>query len=221
MALLERERTGRGQVVDTALYETAFSMMEQVVPAYDRLGLVPTRMGSRLQGMAPNSLYLAADDVYVLIAANNDATFQRLATAMGKPELCEDPRFCGIVQRSRNADEVDAEVEAWTRARPGREAVEILTAAQVPVSLVQRISDIFEEEHYRVRDMLLRLPHPMGGDVMMPGVTPKLSATPGEVRHAGPTLGADTRAVLHDLLGLENDEFERLAAKGVLGDSAA
>lgn len=217
MALLERERTGRGQVVDTALYEAAFSMMEQVVPAYDRLGLVPTRMGSRLQGMAPNSLYLAADDVYVLIAANNDATFRRLATAMGKPELCDDPRFCGIVQRSQNADAVDAEVESWTRARPGREAVEILTAAQVPVSLVQRISDIFEEEHYRVRDMLLRLPHPKGGDVMMPGVTPKLSATPGAVRHAGPGLGADTWAVLQELLGLETDEMERLEANGIFG----
>lgn len=221
MALLERERTGRGQVVDTALYETAFSMMEQVVPAYDRLGLVPTRMGSRLQGMAPNSLYLAADDVYVLIAANNDATFRRLAAAMGRPELCNDPRFCGILQRSQNADEVDAEVEAWTRARSGREAVEILTAAQVPVSLVQRISDIFEEEHYRARDMLLRLPHPKGGEVMMPGVTPKLSATPGKVRHAGPSLGADTRAVLQDLLGLDVAELERLESNGVLGVSEA
>lgn len=221
MALLDRQRTGRGQVVDTALYETAFSMMEQVVPAYDRLGVVPTRMGSRLQGMAPNSLYLAADDVYVLIAANNDATFRRLAEAMGRPELSDDPRYCGIVERSQHADAVDAEVEAWTRARPGREAVEILTAAEVPVSLVQRISDIFEEEHYRARDMLLRLPHAKGGHVMMPGVTPKLSATPGAVRHAGPGLGADTWAVLQDLLGLEPDELKRLEADGVLGAPVA
>lgn len=220
MALLERQRTGRGQVVDTALYETAFSMMEQVVPAYDRLGLVPTRMGSRLQGMAPNSLYLAADDVYVLIAANNDATFNRLATAMGRPELIDDPRYCGILERSANTDAVDAEVEAWTRARPGKEAVEILTAAKVPVSLVQRISDIFEEDHYRAREMLLRMPHADGGHVTMPGVTPKLSETPGAVRHAGPGLGADTRSVLRDLLGLETDELARLEAGGVLGAPA-
>ena len=217
MALLSRERTGKGQVVDTALYETAFSMMEQVVPAYDRLGLVPTRMGSRLQGMAPNSLYLAADDVYVLIAANNDATFSRLAGAMGKPELCEDPRFRGILERSKHTDEIDAEVEAWTRARPGREAVAVLTAAQVPVSLVQRISDIFEEAHYRARDMLVRLPHPRGGEVTVPGVTPKLSATPGALRHAGPTLGADTRGVLEEVLGLSADEVTALEARGVLG----
>ena len=221
MALLARHATGRGQVVDAALYECAFSMMEQVVPAYPRLGPVPTRMGSRLQGMAPNSLYLAKDDTYVPIAANNDATFRRLAGAMGRPELVEHPHVRGILERSANADEVDGAVEAWTRGLTGREVVEILTEAQVPVSLVNRISDIFEEEHYRAREMLLRLVHPAWGEVMVPGVTPKLSETPGEVRHAGPALGADTGAVLERVLGLSAQEVAGLAAKGVLGRAAA
>ncbi len=216
MALLERGRTGKGQVVDTALYETAFSMMEAIVPAYDRLGLVPTRQGSRLPSMAPNNLYLAQDDVYVLIAANNNQTFTRLAEAMGQPGLVDDPRFASIRARSANVDAIDAIVAAWVRGLPGKEIEERLEQASVPVSRVFTIADIYADPHYRAREMLQQMPHPQLGQVTLAGVVPKLSETPGEIRHVGHDAGADTEAVLSRILHLAAEELRALEEVGAI-----
>jgi crotonobetainyl-CoA:carnitine CoA-transferase CaiB-like acyl-CoA transferase len=118
MALLERQKSGRGQVIDAALYETAFTMMEAWVPAYDKCGTVPMRVGSRLPGTAPNNLYPSKDKAYILIAANNNAVFKRLVGAMGRPELMSDPRFADARSRAINVDAVDAEIENWAACRP-------------------------------------------------------------------------------------------------------
>ncbi len=216
MALLERGRTGKGQVVDAALYETAFSMMEAIVPAHGRLGLVPTRQGSRLPSMAPNNLYLAQDDVYVLIAANNNQTFTRLAEAMGQPGLVADPRFASIRARSANVDAIDAIVATWVRGLPGKEIEERLEQASVPVSRVFTIADIYADPHYRARDMLRQMPHPQLGQVTLAGVVPKLSETPGAIRHVGHDIGADTNAVLSRILHLAADELRALEEAGAI-----
>lgn len=216
MALLDRTRTGQGQVVDTALYETAFSMMEAVVPAYDRLKLVPTRQGSRLPSMAPNNLYLANDGSYMLIAANNNKVFASLAGAMGQPDLVDDPHFATIRARSANMDATDAVVAAWVARHDGRTVEAKLEAAGVPVSRVFTIADIFADPHYRARDMLLDMAHPQLGTVTIPGVVPKLSRTPGEVRHVGPEPGADTTEVLTGLLGLSAAQLQLLENAGVV-----
>jgi succinyl-CoA--D-citramalate CoA-transferase len=216
IALLERQRSGRGQVVDTALYEAAFTMMESNVPAYDRFKFMPTREGSRLPYMAPNNLYPAADGVYVLIGANNDAVFKRLAAAMGKPEWALDPRYATIAARWQHVDQVDAEVGAWVGARSATEAERILETAGVPVSRVYRISDIFDDPHYQAREMLPQVPHPKLKSLTQIGIVPKLSATPGLVRWPGHELGQDTREVLAEHLGLSDQELDELEAGAVI-----
>ena len=216
MALLAREKTGKGQIVDAALYESSFSMMESVITAYDRLGIVPTRTGSRLQSTAPNNLYIAGDGAYVLVTANNDKVFARLANAMGRPDLVQDPRFATIRDRATHVDEIDIEVGNWVSSQPARAAQETLDKAGVPVAMVNRISDIFEDPHFRARQMLVQVDHPTLNTLTMLGITPKLSSTPGEIRHAGPQLGADTCTVLRDTLGLSEQDIQTLADSKVL-----
>ncbi|WP_127107911.1 CaiB/BaiF CoA transferase family protein [Pararhodobacter zhoushanensis] len=220
MALMEAQKTGQGQVVDAALYEAAFSMMEMVVPDYDRLGVVPSRQGSRLPGTAPNNLYRASDERYVLIAANNNAVFERMARAMQRDDLWKDPRFNTIRGRNTNHTILDEEVAAWAATLPAAEIVERMEAEGVPVSLVNTIADIFVDPHFRHREMLLELPHPVLGTVMLNGVVPKLSRTPGEVRHAGRRIGEDTHAVLSRLLGLSDVQLAHLTETGVIHQNA-
>ena len=216
MALLHAEKTGRGQVVDAALYEAAFSMMESIVPDHHRLGVVPMRQGSRLPGTAPNNLYRGSDGGYVLVAANNDAVFRRMAIAMDRADLLDDPRYASIRARNANHEALDAEVAKWAEALTAHEAVEKMEAAGVPTSLVNTIADIFADPHFRERDMLLNLPHEKLGDVTVAGIVPKLSATPGAVRHLGREVGADTFAVLRRVLGVGEGELQHLAAAGAI-----
>jgi crotonobetainyl-CoA:carnitine CoA-transferase CaiB-like acyl-CoA transferase len=222
MALYERTRTGVGQVIDVALYESAFSMMEEVVGSYEKTGVIPTRQGPRLMNTAPNSLYPTADDHWVLIAANNDAIFRRLASVMGHAEWTTDPRYATQRARGERVGEVDGLVTAWTSRQTAEAVQQQLVAAEVPVARVNTIADIFEDQHYRAREMLLRIPHPILGSVTMAGVVPKLSATPGSIDKAGPAIGADTRDVLKTELGIDDAQVDRLAAKGVVwcADSA-
>lgn len=216
MALYDRQRTGKGQVIDAALYETAFSMMDTAVPTFEKLGLVPNRLGSRLPAMAPNNLYQADDGTYVLIAANSQAVWRRLAEAMEQPQLIEDARFATIRSRWEHVDELDERIGEWVGARSSKEVESILEAAGVPVSRVYTLPDIFEDEHYRQRDMLVRVPHARLGALTLPGIVPKLSETPGSIRWAGREAGSDTREVLSSVLGLDDAELDRLTEAGVI-----
>jgi crotonobetainyl-CoA:carnitine CoA-transferase CaiB-like acyl-CoA transferase len=217
-ALRHRDRTGEGQVVDVALYEAAFSQMESVVPTFDKLGQVPMRQGPNLPSMAPNSLYPTAEGGYVLIAANSNATFERLAHAMRQPELLTDPRFATIRSRGQpgNMQAVDARVADWTRTRPGVELEALLQQAGVPVSRVLTVEDIFADPHYRARDMLATVAHPQLGSTRQVGVVPKLSRSPGRIRHTGPELGGDSASVLASELGLDPQAIAALLHSGVV-----
>jgi crotonobetainyl-CoA:carnitine CoA-transferase CaiB-like acyl-CoA transferase len=217
-ALRHRDRSGEGQVVDVALYEAAFSQMESVVPAHEKLGTVPMRQGPNLPSMAPNSLYPTRDGGYILIAATSKSTYERLVQVMAQPELLTDPRYATIRKRGEpeNMRSMDALVGRWTAQQDGVALETLLQEAGVPASRVFTVKDIFEDPHYRARGMLLEVPHPTLGQVTQTGIVPRLSATPGRVRHTGPDLGADTAAVLRDELGMSDAAIEALIARGAV-----
>ncbi len=220
MAVLERNRSGRGQVVDTALYEAAFSFMEPHVPAYQQLGVVARRAGSHLPGSTPNALYATRDGQPVVITAASDPVFARLAAAIERPELAQDPRFATGLERVRNEAECDAAITAWTSSRTAQEVETVLHAAKVPATRIYTVADIFQDPHFRAREMLVNVPDPELGEVTLPGVVPKLSATPGGIWRAGPRLGEDTRTVLQTELGLSATEIQTLEQSGTIRTAA-
>ena len=196
-AIHERARSGLGQVVDVALYEAAFTQLEPMVPAYDKLGIVPTREGPNLPSMAPNSLYPTRDGGFVLIAANSNATYARLVRLMDQPTLLTDPRFASIRSRGEkpNMKALDALIADWTLQFDAPDLEARLQQAEVPSSRVYTIADIYGDPQFAARGMLQTVPHPALGHTTQAGVVPRLSATPGRIRHSGPDLGADTHDV--------------------------
>jgi crotonobetainyl-CoA:carnitine CoA-transferase CaiB-like acyl-CoA transferase len=216
MAILDRTRTGKGQVVDAALYEGAFSFMEPHIPAFQQLGEVAKRAGSRLPGNTPNSLYPTRDGRHIVITAASDSVFARLAEAMGRSELVDDPRFATAVARADNEDACDAAVAAWSGSLDLAELETILEAAKVPAARIYSVADIFADPHYRAREMLVDVDDAQLGPVTVTGIVPKLSTTPGAVRWAGRAIGADTGDVLARELELSQDEIARLARAGVV-----
>ena len=216
MALFARQRTGVGQVVDAALYEGAFSFMEPHVPAFAALGTVARRSGSRLPDNTPNNLYPTADAQFIHITAPNQANFKRLAACMGQPGLVDDERFATPTARSAHEDEIDAVIAEWTGERALSALEEMLQEAGVPAARIFTMADIFADDHYRARDMVLELPDDTLGSVAMAGVVPKLSATPGSVQWAGRGIGVDTRQVLSAVAGYEPEEVDALVASGAV-----
>ena len=220
MALLARGRSGRGQVVDAALYESAFSFMEPWIPAYDKTGFVANRCGSRLPESTPNNLYPTGDGQFIHVTAMGDAVFRRLAEAMGQPALAHDARFATATARSTHVDEIDDLIAQWTNARPLAELEHVLEQAAVPAMRIFTIADIFADPHYRARGAIVRAPDPELGTVAMAQAVPRLSQTPGAVRHAGHRLGEDSRTVLRDWLGLDSAALDALQASRVILDSS-
>jgi crotonobetainyl-CoA:carnitine CoA-transferase CaiB-like acyl-CoA transferase len=216
MALLAREKTGKGQMVDTALIDSAFSFMESYVPNYEKTGAIGMRAGARLPKSAPNNLYPTGDGQHIHIAALADSVFRRLAAAMGRPELGTDPRFGEQNVRSSNEDEIDALVTEWTSAHKLEEIERVLEAAQVPASRIFTMADIFRDPHFDARNMLLRVPDDDLGSVILAGVVPKLSETPGAVAWSGHRTGQDTRYVLKKMVGLSDDEIDQLVKQNVI-----
>ncbi|MHA1165048.1 MAG: CaiB/BaiF CoA transferase family protein [Alphaproteobacteria bacterium] len=216
MAVLERTRTGRGQVVDSALYEGSFSFMEPHIPAFQQLGEVAKRAGNRLPGNTPNSLYETGDGRHIVLAAASDPVFARLADAMGQPGLAQDPRFVTALKRVENEDACDAIIEEWTRSMDLIQIEKALKAAKVPAAPIYTVEDIFADPHYRQRDMLLEVEDAVLGPVTVTGIVPKLSETPGAVRWAGRDVGADTAEILKKELNLADGEVEALARSGVV-----
>ena len=216
MAIYARTHTGRGQVVDSSLYEGSYSFMEPHVPVFQQLGIIAERAGPLLPGNAPNSIYPTRDGRYVLLAAASNAVFQRLTEAMGRPELMQDPRFASAVARAENQVACDAEVAAWTATLDLTEAEAALDAAKVPAARIYTVEDIFQDPHYKARDMLVDVQDPVLGPVTVTGVVPKLSESPGTIRWAGRDIGADTAAVLAGELGLDGASIEKLARDGIV-----
>jgi crotonobetainyl-CoA:carnitine CoA-transferase CaiB-like acyl-CoA transferase len=220
-ALLVRERTGLGQSIDAALYESSFSMMESHVPAYDKLGVSPPRSGSRLPGSTPNNLYPTRDDHVVAIAAASDSVFKRLAEVIGRADLAVDPRFKEARTRTKNEDAVDEAISAWTRTHDLVEIEELLRGADVPASRVFTLEDIFDDPHYRAREMLVSVPDAELGTIAMIAPVPKLSGTPARIKWAGRRTGEDTDRVLRELGDFTDAELARLEAAGAIRRNAA
>lgn len=217
-AIHSRQHTGKGQVVDVALYEAAFSQMEAIVPAHDKLGIVPKREGSNLPSMAPNSSYPTADGGWVLIAANSQPIWQRLVALMQMPQLLSDPRFETIQARGKpdHMRAIDAIIADWSRGFEASVLVKMLHQAQVPATLVYTIADIFRDPHFQARQMLMQVPHPQLGHTVQAGIVPRLSATPGAIVRSGPDLGADSAEVLQHELHLDPERLQALAACGAV-----
>jgi crotonobetainyl-CoA:carnitine CoA-transferase CaiB-like acyl-CoA transferase len=217
MAILVQRQTGRGQFVDTALYEAAFSFMEPHIPAYDKLGHVAGRAGSRLPDNVPNNLYPTSDNAFIHIAAISDSLFRRLAALMGRSDLPDDPRFGSGVDRAAHADELDAIVAGWTAAHDLKTLEKLLQGSDVPASRIYTMADIFRDAHFNARGAIVEAADAELGSIKMANVVPRLSQTPGRVRHAGGgVVGADTREVLSRVAGLDAAEIDNLVAAGVV-----
>ncbi len=180
---------GEGQVVDVALYEAVFNVMESLLPEYDAFGSVRERAGSALPGIAPTNAYPCADGDYVVIGGNGDSIFRRLMQAIGRPDLERDPALAHNDGRVRRADELDAAIAAWTMRHGRDEALAVLDAARVPAGKIYSVADIAADPQYAAREMIVESPTSDGVPLKVPGIVPKLSATPGAIAHAAPRLG--------------------------------
>lgn len=215
-ALRERETSGAGQEVDVAIYEAVFALMESMLADYHVGGVIRTRSGSVLPGVAPSNVYPTADGAEVVIAANADSVFGRLTDAMGNPELAADPRYATHQARGAAMEELDALVAAWTKSYESGELIELLQRHGVPVGMINTAATILTDGHFAARDMILWRQAANGTELPMNGVVPKFSRTPGEIERTGPVLGADTDAVLTALANVDETELATLHADGVV-----
>jgi formyl-CoA transferase len=215
MALESRRKTGRGQVVDVALYESVFSVMESLLPEYDAFGAVRERTGSILPGIAPSSAYRCSDGSFVLIGANADSIFKRLCKAMGREDLADDAALAHNDGRAARQSWLDGEIEIWTSARAPSDVLAALETAEVPASKIYSIADIAADPHYAAREMIRQIKLTDGSTLKVPGIVPKLSATPGDFDGGGPALGEHTDAVLREL-GYDAMAIADLRQRGVI-----
>jgi len=205
---------GKGQVIDVALHEAVFNVMESLLPEYSAFGAVREAAGSALPGIAPSNAY-RCNDGYVLIAGNGDSIFKRLMAVIGRDDLAHDPALADNAGRVVRVAEIDAAISVWTATRPITEVLDLLGGARVPAGKVYTAKDIAEDPHYRARDMILAQSTRDGYDLEVPGVVPKLLGTPGTVRSSAPGLGDDTDGVLREL-GLSEPDIAALRDKGVV-----
>lgn len=216
MALRNRDSNGgRGQVVDVALYEAVFSLMESLLPEYDVHGFVRERSGASLPGIAPSGTYTTRDSKYVVIGANGDSIFKRMMTAIGRDDLAHDPQLARNDGRALRGDELDEAIGAWCAAHDLEEVLAVLDAADVPSGKIFDVADIVNDLHYRARGMIEEAKLSDGKPFKIPGVVPKLSDTPGGTRWLGPDLGEHTQSVL-SALGYDDDRIQELRTKGVV-----
>jgi len=188
--------SGKGQVVDVALYEAVFSMLESTLPEFDMYGVVRERSGSNLSGIVPSNTYLTKDGQHVVIAANGDSIFKRLCAAMGRDDLGSDPALADNAGRAKRAEELDAVIGGWAAQHTAAALLGMLDEAQVPNGKIYSIADIARDPQYLAREMIRQFTLKDGTPLKLPGIVPKLSATPGDVNWVGPELGAHTEEVL-------------------------
>jgi formyl-CoA transferase len=216
LALRHRDQHGgEGQMIDVALYESVFNMMESLLPEYSVFGAVREPAGSSLPGIAPTNAYQCADGKYALIAGNGDGIFRRLMDVIGRPDLRDDPALARNDGRVGQVSRLDAAIGAWTSQRTLEQALEGLNGAGIPAGRVYDIADIAADPHYQARNMLLDAQLDDGTPVKLPGILPKLSATPGEVRQPAPRLGQHTDEVLEGL-GIDSDTRAAWRRRGII-----
>lgn len=216
MALHQRERSGKGQVVDSSIFESVLAMMENLIPEYARAGKVRERSGSFLPKIAPSNAYPARDGRDVIIGANQDTVFRRLCEAMGQPRLADHPDYATHRARGENQQAIDDLVAAWTQQHDASHIVDILAEAGVPAGLVYRAPDMLDDPHFQARESIVAVPDRQGRPLPMQNVFPRLSSTPGRVRSVGPALGEHTQTILADWLAFSADTLDALRADNVI-----
>ena len=216
MALQARHRTGLGQVVDSAIFEAVLAMMESLITEYDQAGYVRERTGAILPNVAPSNVYPTADRQMILIAANQDTVFKRLADAMGQPELASDPRYATHSARGRHQEELDRLIGEWSATIPAETLLQRLNDHGIPAGRIYRAPEMLVDPHFQARETIVRVPHPVFGTLAMQNVFPRLSGTPGRISRPAPELGEHTEAVLSGLLGLSAGEIDDLRARGLV-----
>jgi crotonobetainyl-CoA:carnitine CoA-transferase CaiB-like acyl-CoA transferase len=217
LALTARQRgkAGAGQVVDVAIYESVFNLLESVVPEYDGAGLVREPSGSTITGIVPTNTYRCADGKYVIIGGNGDSIYRRLMRAIGRPEMAEDARYASNAKRVANEREIDAAISAWTGARAAAAVLEALRKAEVPNGPIYNVADMMADPHFKARGMFETVQ--VGGKPLrIPAIPPLLGDTPGRTDTPGPALGAHTDEVLQALLGVSATERAELRGAGVI-----
>jgi formyl-CoA transferase len=217
MALHHRERTGQGQVVDSAIYEAVLAVMESLITEYDQTGYIRERTGAILPNVAPSNVYPTRDGIFVLIAANQDSVFSRLAKAMGRPELATDVRYATHTARGERQQELDDLISDWTRMLNADELGKLLDDHGVPRGDIYRAPEMLADAHFKARQAIIEMAHPALGRLRMQNVAPRLSETPGRVVETGPELGQHNDEVFGGLLGLDNAARRILAEQGVIG----
>ena len=214
LALQERQRSGLGQVIEVALYEAVFNCMESLLPEYSAFGAVREPAGSALPGIAPSNAYRCSDGGYALIAGNGDSIFRRLMGTIGRPDLANDPQLSNNAGRVARVSEIDAAIGQWSAARSVDEVLAALDAQGVPAGRIYTVADIAADPHYRAREMIV--PSQVNGqEMLLPGIVPKLSRTPGAHVRPAPRVGQDSRAVLRGM-GLDEAQIAELEAMGVV-----
>jgi formyl-CoA transferase len=215
-ALHHRERTGRGQVVDSALYEAVLNMMESLITEFDQVGYIRERQGSILPNVAPSNVYPTKEGLDFLIAANQDTVFKRFAEAMGRPELAEDERYATHAARGANQEELDALVAEWTQGMPIDELNALMDEYGIPAGKIYRAPEMLEDMHFKARQAIVEVMHPKFGKLKMQNVAPKLSETPGSIRSPAPELGQHNEAVFKGVLGLSDSRYQELQDQGII-----
>ncbi len=214
-ALHYREKTGRGQVVDSAIYEAVLNMMESLITEYDKTGFVRERTGAILPNVAPSNVYPTADSL-VLIAANQDTVFGRLCEAMGRPDLADDPRYNSHQSRGSNQQQLDDLVGRWTATLSTREVLDLMDKHGVPAGLIYRAPDMLSDPHFQARKAIVTVKHPQFGDLKMQNVAPKLSETPGGIRSNSPDLGQHNEEIYMNLMQYSRERLTQLKARKVI-----
>tara|TARA_Y100001937_G_scaffold61224_1_gene83875 strand:- start:273 stop:1511 length:1239 start_codon:yes stop_codon:yes gene_type:complete len=216
MALRHREvNQGKGQIVDVALYEAVFAMMESMVPEFDVMGFVRERTGNIMPGITPSSIHTCSDGKAVQIGANGDAIFQRFMRAIGRDDLADDPTLADNAGRDTRRDELYALIDQWAASLPQDEVLKVLEQAEVPASKIYSAADMFTDPQYLAREMFLNATLPDGKAFKMPGIVPKLSDTPGSAEWTGPALGEHTDSILRTL-GYKDEQIAELRGRGTI-----
>jgi formyl-CoA transferase len=215
MALHERHQSGLGQIIDIALYEAVFNCMESLLPEYSAFGEVRQAAGSALPGIAPSNAYLCKDGAYVLIAGNGDSIFKRLMTAIGYPAMANNPEFSDNTGRVKHIVQIDDVIGAWALLHNVDEVLQVLEQAKVPAGKIYTAADIAQDPHFRAREMLLSQIDAHGDELLVPGIVPKLSRTPGELKRVAPEIGQDNEAVLRGI-GLSQEQINQLYQLGIV-----
>ena len=215
LALLEKNRSGRGQVVDVALVESMFNLMEAVVPEYDGNGVIREPSGSTVTGIVPTNTYRCADGRYIVIGGNGDSIFQRLMVAAGYPEMAQDPRLASNPGRVENEREIDAALEKWCAGHDAAWLLERLDQARVPAGPIYNVEDMLADEHFNARGLFESVEID-GEPLKIPAIVPRLSRTPGATRWPGGDLGRENREILSGVLGLDEQRLDELKAAGVI-----